>query len=584
VKKKLTVVLVGILCLALTLVGCSSESKPEQSQEQSQEEEGKQEQVKDAIVTEPGAFPIVEDKVTLSVLATTDGIGVTDPETNWFLNHYEEKTNVQIDMELITGSKEQVDQRVNLKLVSGDYPDVFLGCNLNKEMQVVYGSRGILVPLNDLIDQYGYHIKKVFEEKPHVKQQLTTPDGNIYGLGSVNEFYHGSMPNKMWVYKPWLEKLNIDIPETTDEFYQMLKAFKEQDPNGNGKADEIPLAAGTINKGKEIYTYLMNSFIYYDDHNLNGAGYAPFNFTMLDGDKVEFIADKPEFKEGLAYLQKLYTEGLIAQEVYTMDRQQVQTIGMSEPPILGAGAALFPGEFTVGREEGARAYDYISIPPLKGPNGVQQTPELTFAVVGDKFSISNKSEHPEVAIRWIDWLYSFEGFATAHYGPELEGPSEEQAGWYRAESGQVGADGQQAMWTRNMLPAGAEGAENVSFGLRTAPVYQPIEYHTSMIVDVEANYAATNDLILYEQTKEKYEPYKVNKSIPRLYMSEENIAEFAEIEPILKDAVYEWMARFVTGNASLEKDWDNYISDLDRYGLDRLMELLQSEYDRNTTN
>ncbi len=77
---------------------------------------------------------------------------------------------------------------------------------------------------------------------PQVKSLITLLDGKIYGLPHINDCYHCSMSQKMWVYKPWLDKLGLKVPETTDEFEAMLKAFKEKDPNGNGKADEIPLS------------------------------------------------------------------------------------------------------------------------------------------------------------------------------------------------------------------------------------------------------------------------------------------------------------------------------------------------------
>ena len=68
-------------------------------------------------------------------------------------------------------------------------------------------------------------------------------NGNIYSIGYAAKDPCQYQPDEMYVYRPWLDKLGLDIPETTEEFYQMLKAFKEQDPNGNGVADEIPFSA-----------------------------------------------------------------------------------------------------------------------------------------------------------------------------------------------------------------------------------------------------------------------------------------------------------------------------------------------------
>lgn len=78
---------------------------------------------------------------------------------------------------------------------------------------------------------------------------ITAPDGNIYALPSINDCYHCSMAQKMWIYKPWLDKLGLDVPTTTDELYTVLKAFKDKDPNGNGKADEVPLTGAPRGSG-----------------------------------------------------------------------------------------------------------------------------------------------------------------------------------------------------------------------------------------------------------------------------------------------------------------------------------------------
>lgn len=112
----------------------------------------------------------------------------------------------------------------------------------------------------------------------------TAPDGKIYGLTGLNECFHCSYPNKMWVNTKWLDQLNMKVPATTEEFKEMLKAFKTKDPNGNGKADEVPLSGSTENFGVHIIPYLMNGFIYDDDRN----------YLILNQGKVEMAANKPE--------------------------------------------------------------------------------------------------------------------------------------------------------------------------------------------------------------------------------------------------------------------------------------------------
>lgn len=151
----------------------------------------------------------------------------------------------------------------------------------------------------------------------HAGKTVTAIDGNIYALPEVNDCYHCSMSQKMWIYEPWLKKLGLEMPKTTDELYNVLKAFKENDPNGNGKKDEIPLSITQKSWRSTIDAFLMNSFIYNPVY-----GSSSKHMFIKDG-KLDVAFNKPEWREGLRYLNKLYKEGLIAPESFTQDENQL---------------------------------------------------------------------------------------------------------------------------------------------------------------------------------------------------------------------------------------------------------------------
>jgi putative aldouronate transport system substrate-binding protein len=572
-KRKATLILITLLMLALATAGCAGpQATTTATTAPKATTAAPTTTAVPSIVTAPGTFPVVKEKQTLKIFAASDPItGLTDIATNAFTKAYEEKTNVKIVWEYVTGTTDQTMQLTNLKFASGDLPDVFMS-GLNKSMQAQYGSKGTLIPLNKLIDQYSVHIKAAFAENPDVKPQFTAPDGNIYGLGNISAFYHGKYPVKMWINKPFLDKLSITAPDTTESFYQMLKAFKDKDPNGNGQKDEIPLAA----KGTHIFTYLMNAFIYTSPGNdpwANNPGY-----VYHEGDKVVFIGDKPEFREGLRYIAKLFKEGLIAPDSFTIDAKQFQALGMQQVPVLGAASELFPGEFTIGRNKGDRIWDYIAIAPLKGPTGLRQAPERLFIYTGDRFSITKACKIPEVAIRWIDWIYTLEGTATAHYGPEMKTFDSTKPGWVRATAGQVGADGKPAIWTR-FQPKDAP--VNMSYGLRVLPTYLPMALNTGMIVDVANDYTSYLSIFLYDTTAKQYEPYGVNKTISDMFIPSDISSEFVELKGIIESEVDKAMATFALGSKSIETDWDAYISNLKKLGLDKYVELYQKVYSAN---
>src|SRR5258706_5464696 len=186
------------------------------------------------IATPAGQFPIVKEPITFKVLVA-NGEQVSDFNKNAYTQWLEEKTGINLQIDVVNRTDEQA--KLNLVLASGDLPDILLGFSPSTSLIAQQGVQGTFLPLNDLMAKYGDETKRVFQkERPQLLPLITSPDGKIYGLPEVNECFHCFLSQKMWVYKPWLDKLGIAVPKTTDEIEDMLKAFSDKDPNGNGKA------------------------------------------------------------------------------------------------------------------------------------------------------------------------------------------------------------------------------------------------------------------------------------------------------------------------------------------------------------
>jgi len=338
--------------------------------ESKDKEEQKKDQGDSSIkLTPPNTYPIVEEKVTLKIFTYQNPL-VEDMETNQFTRELEELTNVHIEWDL--APQANLAEKRNLVLASGNYPDAFMSAGFSLTDLMTYGTQGVLIPLNDLIEEHAPNVKKHFEDIPTVKEKITAPDGNIYSLGSDQRCYHCGFSRKMWINQSWLDKLNLSMPTTTDEFYQVLKAFREQDPNGNGKADEIPL----ISAPSEVDIFLMNAFIYNEGGN---------RFILNDG-KVDVAFNKPEWREGLAYLKKLYDEELLDHTSLTTTAEQIKQLANGEVELLGAFPALQPGTYC--DLAGERWKHYSVVPPLKGPNGVQLAQYNAYPAAVDAFAIT----------------------------------------------------------------------------------------------------------------------------------------------------------------------------------------------------
>jgi putative aldouronate transport system substrate-binding protein len=509
----------------------------------------------------PGSLPLSTEKVTLKVMITSDP-QVENFATNEFTKYLEEQTNVHIEWEVVP--RDNAQEKLNLVLAGGDYPDIFMNMGISPAQQTIYGEQGVFVPLNNYIDKYGVEAKRIFERSPVVKESITAPDGNIYSLPQINDCYHCSMSQKMWIYKPWLDALNLPMPTTTEEFYQVLKAFKEKDPNKNSKADEIPLASSISGWHYGLEEFIMNSFTTYNAFDNNSKG-----LIVQDG-KIDTVYNKPEWKAGLEYLHKLYSEGLIAPESFTQDVNQLKQITENkDAERVGAVPMGYMGEFTEINGESGRWLQYTSVPPLKGPTGVQNAAYNSLGGFGmGTFVITKASKNPDIAFRWADNLYTFENTLRSTLGrPDME--------WKKPSANDVGLNGKPALYV-----------STTNFGN-----VQNIHWNSDSVADMSSDFRLGNsfdgkdnlEAILYNETKKNYEPYipKTNINLPYLFFSNESSSELVDLQKTINDYRDQMLARFVIGDASLDKDWDTYVKTLESMNLKRYLQIFQEAYDQN---
>ena len=267
-----------------------------------------------------------------------------------------------------------------------------------------YSSNGVLIPLNDLIEQYAPNIQNLFEKYPALKAMCTSSDGNIYGLagwwGDINDY----VPDYLYIRQDWLDNLGLEMPKTVDELYNVMKAFKEQDANGNGDPnDEIPVA--TKNGLKQLY-YLMTGFGY----DTNSLWY-----TDADGE-VHYAAVEDNYKEMLTFLNKCYSEGLISDDLD--GTQLTQNITEDKVGIV----CHDPADNMASSDDLALTTNpncnYQFMPVIqKDENGTAQMTKRS--LTWHYYGITSACENPEAAIKWIDYVYASEdGRMLYSYGVE----------------------------------------------------------------------------------------------------------------------------------------------------------------------
>ena len=503
---------------------------------------------------------------------TVEAVYIEDYYTNEFTKHMEDKTGVQITWETIPEQAEE--EKLNLVLASGDYPDVFFGLGFTDDKLSLYGTEEqLLLPLGDLIDEHMPNLKKILDEMPGAWGAITSPDGKIYGLPSFNICYHCENANKLWVYQPFLDALGLDMPKTTEEFRQMLIAFRDNDPNGNGEADEIPYAAAIKSWHGTADLFLLNSFVYTDINSRIDTSPDRYIGFYVDNGTIDTAVDTPAYRDGLRYLNDLYAEGLIFPGSFTQDGGQlVQLVEGSADPIVGVTAGGWGGVFS--NFGGERYSNYRPLEPLMGPDGVQYTPTFLSEPMPGRFVISADCEFPVEAVKWADYLYSTEGTLRARNG--IEGES-----WRWAEEGEKGLDGEQAIWF-GMKPFNDTDPQNESF-IEVGPRALTSDFRLGKATEQDADLWGTDGLekMLYEATRDLYKPHAdPSKALPRLKFLADEVSEYATVKTEYAKYVKQSLVQFIVGDLDIESDWDTYVKNLDKLGQDDLLAVSQKAYDR----
>ena len=150
------------------------------------------------------------------------------------LDEFKKQTNVDVDLKIYP--YETATERLNLDLNSGDYADVIGGWTLSDNAILTYGvNQGVFIPLEDYFEKYCPNISAILD-LPGVREKMTAPDGHIYTIPYVCA--DTTVSYSPYINTKWLENVGMSMPTTTDEFEAVLKAFKEQDANGNGDASD----------------------------------------------------------------------------------------------------------------------------------------------------------------------------------------------------------------------------------------------------------------------------------------------------------------------------------------------------------
>lgn len=428
----------------------------------------------------------------------------------------------------------------NLMLVSGDLPDIVGGDRL-KDSFNQYGMEGAFIALNDLIDEHAPNIKAFLEANPSIKAAMTSADGNIYHIPYLPDGVPG---RGYYIRQDWLDKLGLEVPTTVDELYDVLVAFRDKDPNGNGEKDEV----GFFNRHPEEVYRLVTLF---GGRSTGGEGYLDF---VYEGE-VWHPFTTEEFKKGMIEVAKWYDEGLIDKEIFTRKSK-------ARDVLLGNNQGGFTHDWfasTAGYNDKLKddipGFAFFPILPPADPNGRVMEEHGRAAIKPDGWAITVANEHPVESIKLFDFYFTEAGRNLANYGVEGEK-------WNMVDG--------KPTFTDEALAQGGFPAQLWEIGAQI-----PVGFKQDYAYELQwTNPIAVKGIQAYLEADVIVEPFL------GLNMNVQEKKVFDKYWPSIRAYMLEETQAWVLGARDVEESWDGYIKKLDQMNLDNVLEVLNSAYSR----
>lgn len=497
------------------------------------------------------SFPLPE-QVEISV-AAMDGTVASLADNLPLWQEIQRRTNIKIKWDVTAPA--QYDEVMKLRVsAGGSLPDVIFlpnGMNLGE-----LGSDGLITPLEQYIDRYGPNIKAMYERFPHVKA-LTSADGHIYSLNTVSENAY-FMPYGFVIRKDWLNRLGLTEPDTIDEWMRVLRAFRDEDADGDGnKTDEIPFSVGGHAWYTTFWAQSWGLHLFYSD-----GWYPDANGKM----QYEFISDRA--REFYTWLNGFYREGLLDPEFLIMGNETklFEKVSRGEVGAFLAYPSQIPTLQEALRANGFPDAELVPLVPPQGPYA--RMTEIPGDVTVNGYVVTNSCKTPEIVVALIDYLMSDEGTDLMNLG--IEG-----------ETFVRNADGSVSLTdlVRNN-PDGLSATEVLgAYGCQTGLPFIMSERRGEAML-YEYPDAMREKIIAVSAAAEPY----IEPALILPPATEEESREISGLGGDLATYVWEMTGKFTVGTEDIAQKWDSYVSNVKRLGADRMLAVKQSQYDRLMQN
>lgn len=327
---------------------------------------------------------------------------VPPPEKNIIIQKVKERLNIDLKH---SATADNFEQALNLRVVSGDVPDVFL---IPQNLMQKYAEQGIVLDLAKYKDKLP-NASKVLTDYDWLK---TTVNGKIAAIPRRD-----AIPNfGLYTRQDWLDKLGLKVPTTLDELLQVSIAFTKQDPDGNGKNDTFGYTAVPDPSGNGFNEIFMEVFNAYG--TMYGKG------LVIENGKAVYTINKKETRDALEFIKKFVESGSVDPEIFTnknntdLDKAYKGKVGI----YMTSWSSFMKGDLADKLKQSDPNAKWVQIAAPKGPDSNNYLGVQPMGLSWDRTAVSAKLEKdPEKlarALEFVDYLCAGEGFNLAAYGAE----------------------------------------------------------------------------------------------------------------------------------------------------------------------
>lgn len=432
-------------------------------------------------------------------------------------------------------------EALNLMLASGSIPDI-VGSSRIKDFVNQFGPEGAFLPLNDLIAEHAPNLQAYLDDRPEIASAIQAADGNMYYVPYLPDGLYG---RAYWIRTDWLDALGLAVPETVEEFEAALRAFKTQDPNGNGLADEVPYFA-------RQWPELIRLVTLWDGRSSGSDTYHDF---YVDEGTMRHPYAGEGYRDGISNLARWYADGLIDAEIFTRG-SSARDFLLSEN--LGGAThdwfASTSGYNNLSSEIDGFAFEAMAPPASVSGQRIEEHRRIP--IKPDGWAIGYTNEHPIETIKYFDFWFTEEGRRLANFG--VEGQQYEMI------------DGQ-PIFTQEFLDQGPVNRSLYQIGaqLQGRGYFQDYNYEIQW-----SNEFALEGIELYDQGD-----YLIDQFLGVAFTADEQ-AVYDRTWGSIRDYMLERQQSWILGTGDVMADWDEYIAQLDELGYQELIAVMQSAYDR----